>query len=368
MKAVALTPGTNHLDIVDVTEPIVQKDHDVKLKVLEVGICGTDREEASGGRADAPTGDKTLIIGHEMFGQVVEVGKAVTAVKPGDYAVVTVRRGCGKCPACAASCYDMCYTGEYTERGIKARHGFQTEYVVDEEKFIVRVPDEVRDVGVLSEPTSVVEKAIDEAARLQAARLPGIASPEEWLEGKQVLIAGLGPIGLLAAFVLRLRGAKVLGLDIVEDNTARPQLLREIGGIYIDGRKQRPVQFVNTFGQIDMILEATGIASLDFDLLEALGFNGVYVLTGVPGGQRPVSIDGATLMRELVLKNQVMFGSVNAGMMHFKMAVEDLKKSKEKWGNALSKIITHRHPYTQIQDVLHTHPADEIKAIVEWSK
>src|SRR5580700_6206496 len=97
MKAVALTPGTSQLDIVEVTEPVVQKDHDVKLKVLEVGICGTDREEASGGRADAPPGDKTLIIGHEMFGQVVEVGKGVTTVKPGDYAVVTVRRGCGKC-------------------------------------------------------------------------------------------------------------------------------------------------------------------------------------------------------------------------------------------------------------------------------
>lgn len=368
MKAVALTPGTTTLDIVDAPEPTIKSPTEVKLRVLEVGICGTDREEAAGGRADAPKGDKTLIIGHEMIGEVVEVGSSVKSLKSGDFAVVTVRRGCEKCPACLANCSDMCYTGAYTERGIKSRHGFQTEFVVDDEKYMVRVPKEIRSIGVLTEPMSVVEKAIDQAARIQVARLPAVTTSRDWIRDKQVLVAGLGPIGLLAAFALRLRGAKVLGLDIVDANTARPQLLERIGGSYVDGRKESPKKFIDRFGQIDMILEATGIASLDFDLLESLGYNGVYVLTGVPGGDRPVSVDGSTLMRELVLKNQVMIGSVNAGMMHFRNAVEDLKAAAEKWGDAVSHLITHRFPFSQIKEVLHAHTVDEIKAVIEWQK
>jgi threonine dehydrogenase-like Zn-dependent dehydrogenase len=117
--------------LVDRPEPEIAAPDDVKVRVLQVGICGTDREEAAGGRAEAPPGADELVIGHEMLGQVVEVGPAVSQVQPGDYAVFSVRRGCGQCPACTIDRSDMCYTGGYAERGIKARDGYQAEYVVD---------------------------------------------------------------------------------------------------------------------------------------------------------------------------------------------------------------------------------------------
>jgi glucose 1-dehydrogenase len=368
MKAIAITPGTTKVNIIDRPEPNLSAPNEIKLRVLRVGICGTDREEASGGRADAPPGQKDLVIGHEMFGQVVEVGSQVKSVQPGDFGCFTVRRGCGECPACLNDRSDMCSTGKYTERGIKQRDGYETELVVDQLQYFVKVPKDQVPLGVLSEPTSVAEKAIDETLAVQVARIPGSTDPEKWLAGKQVLVAGLGPIGLLAAVALRLRGATVLGLDVVDENTLRPQILKQLGGKYVDGRQTKSSALDDAYGQIDMIFEATGIARVEFDLLGALGINGVYVLTGIPGGDRPLQLDGAALMRQLVLRNQVMIGSVNASRKHFELAVTDLGKAYKTWGKTMEQLITHIVPYPNFADVLEKHPDNEIKAVIEWSK
>jgi threonine dehydrogenase-like Zn-dependent dehydrogenase len=366
MKAIALVPGTTHLSLVDRPEPDITVPDQVKLQVLQVGICGTDREEASGGRAEAPPGKTELVIGHEMLGHVVAIGSAVTAVQPGDYAVFSVRRGCGHCPACVVNRSDMCYTGGYTERGIKGRDGYQAEYVVDSERYVVKIPGDMASMGVLTEPMSVVEKAIDEAIRIQTARLPDGTDTLNWLKGKRVLVAGIGPIGLLAGFALRLREANVLGLGREDANTVRPSMLTRIGVRYVDERQMKPEALGEHLGQIDLIFEATGAASLEFDLLSALGVNGLYVLTGIPGGDRPINIEGAALMRQLVLRNQVMVGSVNASRKHFQTAVDDLEKARKTWGNAIDRLITHRFPHTQYAEALSLHSPDEIKTVLEW--
>ena len=367
MKAVALTPGTPAIRLIDVPEPAVTSPEDVKARILRVGICGTDREEASGGRALAPQGQKELVIGHEMFGQVVETGKAVTRVKPGDFAVFTVRRGCGECLPCKMNRSDMCLTGGYRERGIWGMDGYQTEFVVDREQYIVRVPVDLEPMGVLTEPLSVAEKAVDESIRLQSARLPEAAATPDWLYGRRCLVAGLGPIGLLAALALRLRGAEVFGIDVVDAAGPRPQWLNHIGGKYVDGRRIPPDKVERELGQMDLIFEATGVAALEFNLLDALGKNGVYVLTGIPGGDRPLQLDGAELIRRLVLGNQVMIGSVNASRDHFQMAVDDLSRARLRWGDHVAGLITHRRPSADYQPVLTQHEPDEIKVVLEWN-
>jgi threonine dehydrogenase-like Zn-dependent dehydrogenase len=356
MKACAIAPGTTNLRLVDRPEPDVTRPDEVKLRVLAVGICGTDREEASGGRALAPDGQHQLVIGHEMLGQVEAVGAAVTRVRPGDHAVFTVRRGCGACRPCAVNRSDMCLTGRYKERGIWGLDGYQTEHVVDLEQYIVRVPPALADVAVLTEPTSVAEKAIDEAVRLQRARLPGLDEHS----------AGLGPIGLLAAMILRLHGADVAGLDVVDADSPRPRWLVAIGGTYVDGR-HLPDGGIAGVGPVEVVVEAAGIARVEFALLDALGPDGVYVLTGIPGGDRPLTLSGAELVRRLVLGNQVMVGSVNASRDHFAMAVDDLGRGRERWGGLLSRLITHRHPPADIAAAVHQHPPDEIKTIIDWT-
>ncbi len=367
MKAIAIVPGTANLRLVDRPEPSLTAPDEVKVRIVRVGICGTDREEAAGGRARTPDGRPDLVIGHEMFGRVVEVGRAVARVRPGDYAVFTVRRGCGKCLACAMNRPDMCRTGEYRERGIWGLDGYQAEYVVDREQYVVQVPPELKPVGVLSEPLSVAEKAIDEAVRLQSARLPDAPATPDWLHGRRCLVAGLGPIGLLAALALRLRGAEVYGLDVVDADTARPQWLARIGGQYVDGRKVPVDRMDAVLGPMELIVEATAVASLEFNLLDALAPDGIYVLTGIPGGSRPLEVPGAELIRRVVLGNQVMVGSVNAARDHFQMAVNDLAHAQLLWGDHVEQLITHRHPRTEFEAALTKHPADEIKSIIEWT-
>jgi threonine dehydrogenase-like Zn-dependent dehydrogenase len=366
MKAIAVVPGTKTVRLVERPEPAVANPDEVKLRVLRVGLCGTDREEAAGGRAEAPAAQQDLVMGHEMLGQVTEAGSAVTRVKTGDYAVFTVRRGCGKCLPCLMNRPDMCDTGDYRERGIRGLDGFQAEAVVDKERYIVRVPPELEPVGVLAEPLSVAEKAVDESVRIQVARLPDAGATPSFLYGRRCLVAGLGPIGLLAAMILRLRGAEVYGLDIVDADSARPRWLAAIGGVYVDGRQVPAGRVQEQVGSMDLVLDATGIPSLEFNLIDALSWNGVYVVTGIPGGTRPLNIPGAELMRRLVLRNCVVAGSVNASRDHFQMAVDDLNHARARWGDLTGRLITHRHAYNDFASALQHHPADEIKAVIEW--
>jgi threonine dehydrogenase-like Zn-dependent dehydrogenase len=368
MKAIAVVPGTKQMNLVDRLEPAVEEPDEIKVRILRVGICGTDREEAAGGRSKAVEGSSDLVIGHEMLGQVVDAGASVTRVKPGDIAVFTVRRGCGECVPCLMNRSDMCLSGNYRERGIWGRDGYQCEYVVDKEQYVVQLPPELEPIAVLTEPMSVCEKAIDESIRIQTSRLPDAGSSPDWLFGKKCLIAGLGPIGLLAGIALVLRGANVYGLDIVAEDSSRPQWFKTIGGKYIDGRKIPAEQIDERIGYMDMIFEATGIASLEYNLLDVLAIDGVYVLTGIPGGDRPLEITGSKLIRQLVLKNQVMIGSVNAARGHFQLAVNDLIQAYLRWGTHMEKLITHRHRFTDFSTALTQHPQDEIKVVIEWSR
>lgn len=368
MRAIAITPGQRDLRIIERPEPAIRSDLDVKMRIVRVGICGTDREEAAGGRARAPDGYGDLVIGHEMLGQVVETGSRVTRVKPGDLAVFTVRRGCGQCRPCGRNRPDLCLTGKYRERGIWGLDGYQAEFAVDHEQHAVRLPPELEAVGVLCEPLSVAEKALNEAMLVQAARMPDITPGRDWFKGRRCLVAGLGPIGLLGALALRMRGAAIFGLDVVDADSARPRWLEQIGGRYLDGRSIGADAVERTLGDMDLIFEATGVPSLVFNLLDALGQSGVYVLTGIPGGERPIQIPGAELVRRLVLDNQVMIGSVNAAPAHWEMAVSDLALACTRWGGHVAQLITHRHPADAFEDALGHHGTDEIKTVLEWSR
>ena len=368
MKAIALIPGTTQVALTEVDEPQLVNPDDIKIRMRQVGICGTDREQVEGGRSDAPPGKDRLIIGHEMFGQVVEVGPEVTVARVGDFGVFSVRRGCGECLACLNFRSDLCYTGKYTERGIKAADGFQSEFVVDKDDYFIPVPEAIRSIGVLAEPMSVAQKAIDEAVRIQTSRLQGIIPGNNWLDGKRALVAGIGAIGLMAAFVLRLRGAEVIGMDVVEEESLRPSLLKKIGGTYVNGKNTAATDLDQVCGEVDIIVEATGIASLQIELIDALAMNGIYVATGIPGGSRPATVKLDDLMKQMVLKNQVMFGSVNASMENFRTGVADLQLSTVRWPGVIEQVITTRTDYQDFDAALHHHSPNDIKVVIEWDR
>src|SRR5574341_2054763 len=204
MKAIAVIPGkANSIHLRDVPKPKVTdipNGRGVLVKVLRVGVDGTDKEINAAEYGAAPPGYDYLITGHESFGIVEEVGANVTELMPGDYVVATVRRP-GHSLYDRIGMYDMTTDDEYFERGINLRHGYLTEYYVDTPEYIVMVPKGLRDVGVLLEPTSVIEKGIAQAYEIQ--RRLRVWHP------KRGAVLGAGTIGLLATFALRIRGLGV---------------------------------------------------------------------------------------------------------------------------------------------------------------
>src|SRR5712691_11226770 len=151
MKAVAVHPGTPnsaHLRE-DVAEPNlgdVPGGRGVLVKVLRVGLDGTDAEINKGEYGAPPPGEEFLIAGHESFGVVEEVGPNVREVRPGDHVVRMVRRP-------GSSIYDLIGTPdmttdqEYHEHGINLLHGFLRERYVDEPQYLIRFPGELREIG-----------------------------------------------------------------------------------------------------------------------------------------------------------------------------------------------------------------------------
>ena len=138
MRAVGVVPGKREVRLIEHRTPKIAGANQVKIRSLEVGVCGTDREICTFVYGSPPDGFDYLVLGHESLGEVVEVGSGVSQFKPGDLVVPSVRRPCrhAHCLACREDKQDFCYTGDFTERGIKMTHGFLTEFYVDEEKYL----------------------------------------------------------------------------------------------------------------------------------------------------------------------------------------------------------------------------------------
>jgi glucose 1-dehydrogenase len=376
MRAIALDEASAKPVLKDdVPEPELNSPDQLLIRVLEVGICGTDRAIVRGDSGEVPPGADHLILGHEMLGQVVSAGAAAANdYSAGDLVVCTVRRPCRlpECPTCAHGESDMCYTGEFTERGIFRAHGYMTSRIVESAEFTVKLPPELRPFGVLMEPTTVVEKAILEAVLVQH-RLDWVrqlnneqAIARDWRFVRRALVAGAGPIGLMAAFLLRLHDVETHVTDIVPAGGYKASLVNAIGAHYWNSLETPPSEVAQQAGNIDLIVEATGIAPVAWELLGALGINGVLVFTGVPGDRGgEFQMQGGHLMRRQVLWNQIVMGSVNANRSYFVHAVKDLSVIAGRWPEALAGVITGHHPMEDFQEALTSQSTDEVKAVFD---
>ena len=336
MKAVAVRPGMpNSIHLRDVPMPSV---HDVPggrgvlVRVLRVGVDGTDKEINAAEYGMAPPGDDYLILGHESFGVVEAVADGVTEVAPGDYVVASVRRP-GSSVYDAIGLQDMTTDDTYFERGINLRHGFLAEYYADSADYLVKLPKELRSVGVLMEPMSVAEKAIGQAFEIQR-RL------KVW-QPKRALVLGTGTLGLLASMILRNRGLEVVAMGRTPRPYLNADLLEEIGARYLSTADVGLTQASDMFGPFDVILEGTGYSPLVFEAMASLAKNGVLVLVSVTGGDRHVDVPADRINQGFVLGNKVMVGSVNASRADFVSGVADLAQCELGHPGWLRKLLTH---------------------------
>jgi glucose 1-dehydrogenase len=356
--AIAIHPGranSLHLTEIPLDEP---GPGEVLIRVRQVGICGTDRELIHGSFGTAPSGAASLVLGHEMLGKVEAVGPEVFDFTPGQLVTATVRRPDG-CPTCEAGQPDMCQWLEYTERGIAGLHGFMTESVVEDVRWVIGVPHELAHVGVLLEPLSVVEKALRQATLIQR-RI------HSW-NPQTALVFGAGPIGLLGTLLLRSRGMEVVTMA----RRPGPHLVSEIveaaGARYVGMHLQETSipEVAAALPPIDLIFEATGSAAPSFAAMEILGNNGVLVLLSGASGPAELTVPAAAINGSLLRGNKVVVGSVNSAREDFEAGVEDLTSFETLWPGLASRLVT-RHldglgDYARILD----RPEGDIKTVID---
>jgi threonine dehydrogenase-like Zn-dependent dehydrogenase len=350
MRAVGVTPSRREVGILAHPAPRLTNPHEVHIRTLEVGVCGTDREICSFAYGTPPDGCDYLVLGHEALGEVVAAGPAVRSFRPGDLVVPTVRRPCphAHCRSCRADKQDFCETGDFTERGIKMVHGFMTEFFVEEEKHLTAVPRELREVAVLVEPLTVAEKALTQVWQVQQ-RIPWNGASGA---GRTAVVLGAGPVGILGAMLLLVNGFKTYVYSRSPEPNPKADLVNAVGAKYISAVTTPVAQFADLVGRIDVVYEAVGVARISFDVLAILGLNGIFVFTGIPPHKPAIPIAADTLMRDMVLKNQVAVGTVNADGPAFAAAIRDLGVFQRRWPAALRALITGRFPLEACRELL----------------
>lgn len=358
MKAVAVFPGSKHsAHLVELDKPVISP-FEVLVKVLKVGVDGTDFEIDSGLYGKVPKGSPYLIIGHEAVGVVDEVGSEVSGFKRGELVVPTVRRPCEEnCLNCRNDEYDFCLTGNYKERGIKALHGFMSEYFIEKPDYLIKIPSKFKKIGFLLEPLSVVEKAVGQIFKIQE-RLT-------WRPQK-ALVLGAGPIGILTTMKLRSRGIKTYAGATRSQESVKAQLVELTGAQYINLKENSIEEFSKGVGNLDIIVEATGNSTVSFQAMSVLGTNGILALTGVSGGNKKLEICGDCLNLKMVLGNKVVFGTVNASRADFEAGVRDFEEFETKWPGLLSRMITKKLFLTEFKKSFFK-DREDIKVVLEIS-
>jgi threonine dehydrogenase-like Zn-dependent dehydrogenase len=363
MKAIAVYPGRkNSVHLADLPRPSLEdipNGRGVLVRVLCCGVDGTDKEINAAEYGAAPEGDDFLVLGHENFGRVEAVGPNVSELQPGDYVVATVRRR-GSSIYDQIGTYDMTTDEIYFERGVSRRHGYLTEFYVDDPEYIVKVPAGLRDIAVIAEPLSVPEKGIIQAFEIQR-RL------KVW-QPRKAAVLGTGTIGLLATLILRLRGIEVTAFGLTPKPYLNSDLVEALGARYISTQEESLTAAAATYGPFDLLYEATGFAPIVFEAMQALGKNGVLVLASVTGGNQMVEVPAARINLEFVLGNKVMVGTVNGNREYFEAAVRDLAMAQAQYPGWVARLLTHPiqglDNYRQLIDTL-TMGKDVIKAFCE---
>lgn len=327
MQALVATPGQpGSTHVGDRPEPQADAPG-IRLRTLEVGVCGTDREISEGLFGIAPEGERELILGHELLAEVLDDGAGFHA---GDMVTATVRRSCGLCEPCAEGASDSCETGRYTERGITQLDGFAREIVVEDPSQLVVIPASLGRLGVLTEPASVCARAI------RHAFLVGERHP--W-RPRRVLVIGSGAIGMIATYMLRLRGLDVWTASREPSNSARAQLVSASGAEYVSTEETALPDLRDGTGGFDLVIEAAGDAQVMLDVLGLLRANGVGCLLGLDFHQRAVSVTSSIIGVDTVLQNRILFGSVNAHISDWRAAVTALEQMQLAWPGALEAMV-----------------------------
>jgi len=356
--------------------PKITSPTQVLVRVKEVGLDGTDFSMVRHDKKDLAEGRDEIVIGHEMMGVVEKVGSEVMRLKPGDHVTMTVRRGCELCWPCKGGQSDYCLTGQYKERGLHKLDGFLTKYSVEEQDRVLKLPRKVAKYGILVEPLSIAEKAVEQV-RLVQSRIPpscGHSShgwdKDHWGECKTALVIGAGTLGCLTAALLRMNGVTTFAASRTPEESFKVRMLRKLGCDYMQVDEtgkgvERVVEQCQQDRHLDIIIEAAGASELALSIIPYMSRSSVYVLTGIPRGQQLATMDTNRLLRHIVRYNQAVMGSVNSNRTHFEKAIDDIGRINEKFNDILDRFITHRFKLQDYKKTFAFEDRNSLKVAVE---
>jgi threonine dehydrogenase-like Zn-dependent dehydrogenase len=380
MKTVVIRNGEEHqfVAVAELPAPELLNPEQVLIKVLCVGLDGTDREIVTDNFGMLPQGEDHMIIGHELLG-VVEQAGVRSGLIAGDLVTALVRRSCKdmSCSNCRSDRSDFCETGTYIERGIKEADGYLCEYVVEDAKYVVKVPKECAPYGVLVEPQSIVEKVWNQVELIQQRMI--------W-QPKTALILGSGPLGILVAMTCRVLGMETYVWSKSDPQSLNADIIRRIGGHYrqagdVSGASDKHVgsaaadkgadRFFTGLTayaaelnlRFDMIWECSGYPPLGYESVPLLNNNGVLALLGVTTGTGRLDIPGDLLHQEMVMRNKCVIGSVNASRRDFITGIDRLRTIEQLYPGMLDLLFSKRIAIEAVPDL--DFSAIAIKAVVD---
>ena len=245
----------------------------------------------------------------------------------------------------------MCLTGNYREHGIKGLHGFGSDYALSDLNFLVKLPSDLVDVAVLLEPMSVGEKGVCQAFKIQERML--------W-KPKKALILGAGPVGLLTAYLLRLRGLEVTVTATRTKDSVKAQLAQRVGASYVNTMEQP----LGTLGKFDLIMEETGSAQVAMQATGMLNTNGIMCFLGIYAPTEAPE-DIGSFYKDVVLGNKTFFGSVNANINYFRQGLKDLTEIQKQFPNVLRDTISMRIAPEDFQKA-YSPNKDNVKTVIKF--
>ncbi len=339
MKAVTIEPGKPGSLLLETLPAPRPAEGECLVQSLAVGICGTDLELVRGKAGAAPQARGRLVLGHESLARVVEAPPG--ELRAGDLVVGIVRHPDPEpCANCAAGEWDMCSNGRYTERGIRHAHGFCAEYWSESPRFLVKVDAALGLPAVLVEPASVLAKAWE--------HIEHIGRRARW-SPRRLLVTGAGPLGLLAALMGVQRGLEVRIHDRNTDGP-KPRLAADLGAAYSSGSFD---------AEEDVVIECTGAPAVVARVLGATRPNAIVCLTGL-GASQGEGFDVAAFNHAMVMKNRVVFGSVNANRRHYVAAAKALAGADPAW---LARLITRVLPLERWREAYERAPG-QVKTVI----
>ncbi len=336
-QAIATIPGTKRVFKTDLKSATITRADGVLLRPRFVGICGTDKDVTEKDWGKTPKGERFLVLGHETLAEVIEHGDKVTDVRKGDWVVPTVRLPL-KDDIYARIGHTNHTRSDFVERGISGAHGYLTERVEVSELYLAKVPQAMRSIeATLVEPMSIVANTIDLAWRLQLAKL-SVWKPQN------ALVIGPGPIGLLAAAMLRIKGVDVTVVGRSPEDCKKADCARRIGATYYrdnsDVAHRELYYNRNSDRKFDFIFEAAGNPVLMYDSYAAVQTNGIIALTGIVENEPKIVPVDINLQGRPTKQNATVIGVVNSNVMHFDDSINHLALIETYWPGWRSSLIT----------------------------